>query len=96
MVVDDLHFVCVSVPPNKANPPLFVYPNAVLALAVPLQRFEAVTGWRGKVPKLRGGIEYAQLPSRDTLDPGKAPDAFAGVQPLRVVGAEAFNHLSSV
>jgi hypothetical protein len=38
VVIDDLDLVCVCLRPTKANPPLIVHTNAVLALALALER----------------------------------------------------------
>jgi hypothetical protein len=49
MVIDDLHFICSSLTPAKADTELVVDPNAVLPLPICLQRFQPVA--RGK-PKI--------------------------------------------
>jgi len=43
MVVDDLDVKCTCAFPAKADPPLIVDTDAVLPLALALQRFEPVT-----------------------------------------------------
>src|SRR5712692_5908751 len=68
--------------PLEADPPLVVDANAVLALSVPAQRFEPVTGQRSKVADGRGGLEAIKFQprgpfeSRECLDPfpsGESP-----------------------
>jgi hypothetical protein len=56
MVIDDLHISRSRRPlrPFKANPPLIVDADAVLALAVTGQRLKAVAWQRGKVPQACG------------------------------------------
>ena len=43
MIVGDLDLESIALPPNEANPPLVVDPNAVLALAVAQELFEVVS-----------------------------------------------------
>ncbi len=49
MVVDDFDLVRMSIPPNEANPPLVVNPDAVLAFAIANEPFEAISGQCSKI-----------------------------------------------
>jgi hypothetical protein len=49
MVIDDLDVPGFAVPPNKANAPLLVDPNAVLPLPVAAQGFQAIAGRRRQI-----------------------------------------------
>jgi len=53
MVVNNLHvgWAGAFFSPFKANPPLVIDADAVLALSVPPQRFKTVSGQYGKVLK---------------------------------------------
>jgi len=44
---------------------LVVDPDRVLPLPVTLERFEPVAGGRPQVPEIGGGVEIAQLPTRN-------------------------------
>ena len=44
MVVDDFHVVGVAIPPHEADAILIIDPDAVLALALAVQRFQPVSG----------------------------------------------------
>jgi hypothetical protein len=43
MVVDDLHAVCIAIPPFEAHPPLVVDADAVEAGAIASKLFQPVT-----------------------------------------------------
>jgi hypothetical protein len=45
VIVDDFNVPRLTVSPNEANPPLIIDPNAVLALAIPMQNLEAIARW---------------------------------------------------
>jgi hypothetical protein len=42
MIVDDLDVISVTLSELEADPPLIVYPDAPLSLAIALERFESV------------------------------------------------------
>ncbi len=44
MVVHDFHIVGVAVPPHEADAILIIDPDAVLALALAVQRLQPVSG----------------------------------------------------
>ena len=75
MIVDNFDFHGAALGPSKANAPLVVDANAVLALSVASQRFETMRRRNEEVGQPPGG--------HDTLDPhtsaaqyrrGQAPD----------------------
>lgn len=49
MVIRDLYFESMAILPTKADAPLFVDPDAVLTLPIPLERLETVARWYTKV-----------------------------------------------
>jgi hypothetical protein len=51
VVIDDFHLVGTVIPPDEADTPLVVDPNAVLALTVTAQGLQAVTAQGGEVPQ---------------------------------------------
>jgi hypothetical protein len=57
---------------------LIVNANAVLALAVADQRFEAIAGQNGKVSERCGYLQTVKLQARGTLKPRECLDPFAG------------------
>src|SRR6266852_2903737 len=64
--------------PLEANPPLIVNANAVLALAVADQSFEAIAWQSGQVSERGGCLQTVELQARGALKPRKSLDAFAG------------------
>ena len=54
--------------PSESDPVLLVHPNAVLALSVSSQSFEAITRDRGQVIEPLGAIEHRQLPMHNRPD----------------------------
>ena len=68
MVIDDLNVVCVAIPPSEADPPLIVDPDAVLALAISLERFKPITGRRPKIVKGACIVDLHELTVRSFRD----------------------------
>jgi hypothetical protein len=73
MIVGDLDVVRVAVFPSKADPPLVVDPNAVLAPAIPLECHQAISGWCHQVLQRSCPMEIEQFASSlpfDAAEPG--------------------------
>ena len=68
MIVGDLDVIRVALFPSKADPPSVVDPNAVLALAIPFERLQAVSRWRHQVLQRSCPMEIEQLASGLPLD----------------------------
>lgn len=49
VVIDNLYVVSVTIRPAKANPPLVIHANAVLALAIPLEFLKSIAARNTKV-----------------------------------------------
>jgi hypothetical protein len=62
MVIDDLDVQRTSrvLQPLKANPPLHVYPDAILPISIALARFEAVARECSEIGEGRSSVEYLQ------------------------------------
>jgi len=68
MIVYNFNLVSIRAGPAKADPPLVVYPNAVLSLAIPFQEFQLVA-WRHRhLPNFGGGVQGQQLSPGVALD----------------------------
>ena len=93
MVVDDLDVMCVPVLPAKADAPLIVDANAVLARAVAFELFESVAGRDTQVLELLGGIDEAELTEHESKEAGREPsDVLPLKHALRVPVREALDH----
>jgi len=63
MVVNNLDIRWTGSPckPSKADPPLIIDANAVLAFSIPLQGFESVA-WQGsEIPELHSRFQAVEL-----------------------------------
>jgi hypothetical protein len=62
MIIDDLdvHRTSPLLQPLKANPPLDVYPDAVLPISVAFERFKAVARERSEIGKGHSSVEHFQ------------------------------------
>jgi len=61
VVVDDLNILSSRTRPPKADTPLVVDADAVLAPSLPLQRFQMITRRGTKKLQRAGGLELRQL-----------------------------------
>ena len=73
MVINNLDVVTVAIAPYKANPPLIVNANGVLALAIAAQSLKAISRRCRQHRKFGGGMELQQLPQRHALESPEAP-----------------------
>lgn len=74
MIIGDLDVIRIALFPSKADPPLGVDPDAVLTLAVPLERFQVVSRWRHQVLQRSCPMEIEQLASGLSFDAAEALD----------------------
>ena len=61
MIVGDFHVNGITIFPAETNSPLIVDPDAVLALPIPGQLFEAIPRWHSKVGQRVSGIKNEEL-----------------------------------
>lgn len=94
MIVNNLHVRWTQrlIGPLKANTPLVVDADAVLALPVANQRLKTISRQSGKVSQRRGGFEAVELQASGTLKSGKGFDPFPGGEVSRPLVAVADNH----
>src|ERR1700690_1300260 len=64
--------------PFKADSPLIVNANAVLALAIARQGFEAVAGERREIPNRGGSLHTVELQARGSFESRESLDPFPG------------------
>jgi hypothetical protein len=96
VVVHDLDVVRITFTPQKADTPLIVDADTVLAIPVTVQRFEPIARRRRQVPQLRRAVQLPQLSSGYLLDGLKSPAAAAMKQPLGFLAAKRLNHKFSL
>ena len=68
MVIDDFDIVGISSVPSKADAPLVIDADAVLAGAVALQRLQTVAGRNAQIVQSCRGIQLSQLLQRRALN----------------------------
>lgn len=61
MIVDNFNFMRMILMPEEADAPLVIDPNAVLPVAVALERLEMIAGRDKQVRQPGTGIEHSQL-----------------------------------
>jgi hypothetical protein len=67
MVIHDLHALGTAVAPHKADTPLIIDPDAVLAGTSPTQQLQPIAGWGGQVTEFLGLVKLHQLALCGTL-----------------------------
>ena len=94
MVVDDLHVRGIGADPAKADAPLVVHANTVLALAIVPQLLEAIARWHAKFVEATGGVENAEFPQHHAPKiGGKASDGLTRPEALGVAVGKASDHV---
>jgi hypothetical protein len=93
VVLNDLHLVCITVVPAKADAPLIVHANAVLSSPVSLQRLQTVAWRYPKILQAFGRVELNELAEYDPVKLGrKAPAGLAGKETLTLAVGKAPDH----
>ena len=72
MVVGDFDFVGIPVLPQEADSILLVHADAVLAVPIAGQAFEAIAGWYGELAEITNAVQLGQLASHDWPDHRRA------------------------
>ena len=97
VIIDDFDLMCAIRFPEKADSPLLVDSNAVLALALSPQRFETICRRDAQVFQCVGNVQLQQFAIGDRLH---CIRQFAGIFALKhfpgFLTAEALNHNHTV
>jgi len=93
--IDDLDFLRVPIP-DKADSPLIVDANTVLAGTVSLQFFKPITRHCAQILKALRGVEHCELPKRHPLDGLKALATLPLEKRFRVRASKTLNHNDEV
>jgi len=96
VVIHDLDFIGVPLAPRKANAPLVVDANAVLAPPVTLQALQPISRQTGKGSHIRRPVKHVQLPKSLALDGFEPPHWFTLKEALGVRAAEGPDHNGKV
>ena len=96
MVINDLDFVSIAVPPSKADAPLIVHENAVLARPIALEFLKPIAGRDAKVIEGFRGVDSDEFAKHDSQELGRvSTDGSPLEEGLGVPVGEAFDHLGS-
>jgi hypothetical protein len=97
VIVNNFYFNAMVDAPDKADSPLVVDSNAMLARAITFQGFQPIRRGDSQVSKPLCSIEHTQLPTGDRLDLNRqaarylaVPDAFCFLL------AERLDHFGSI
>jgi hypothetical protein len=82
----------MTIEPGKADPPLVVDADTVLALTVALQKFQSVPRKRRKSSDIRSRVQHIQFAKGGPFDGPKAAHAFALKKPLGVSTTKGPDH----
>ena len=92
-MIDDFDRVALPLLPDEADAPLVVDPDAVLACALPPQRFQPICRRNAQVIEAVRSVEHPQLPSGERLNLiRKATRHVAVPYALRLLVCEAPDH----
>ena len=93
MVINNFHIFRASLGPTEANPELLVNSNAVLTLAVTMQRFQHIPGRYFKIIQLACSLELPNFPQSNSLKIDKASDSAPPCQLLGILTLERYDHM---
>lgn len=93
MVIHNLHLVRMTALPPKADAPLVVDSDAMLALPASFKELKPVARRHRHLPQFGGRVQGEELPSRAPLNPRREPAGeFRSKQPLGLHTRKAQNH----
>ena len=96
MVVNDLNVNGIGLRPAETDPPLVVFPNAVLPRPIAAQGFKTVSRNRAQVRQFPGGVNVIQFPLCRRSNPLELPAEFASTNLVGFFVAEGPDHSSSI
>ena len=97
MIVDELHVVGIARHPPKADAPLIVDADTVLAGTVAFELFQPIPRWHAEILQRFGRIYGDQLAQHRPLEIRRiATNAFSVEEALRVPIREALDHQSII
>jgi hypothetical protein len=96
VVVGDLYFIGIAIPPNEAKTPLIVDANAELSSAVTSQPFEPVPWKRRENLQIIGSVEHIEFAKGGPLKRPKLAARLTADEPLGVGRAKGLNHRTMV
>jgi hypothetical protein len=77
MVINNFHIFCTCIRPTKADTPLIIDTNAVLAGTIILESFKVISGWHPQIIKSAGDLELSKLTPCNFGNIRELPDMLA-------------------
>ena len=97
VIIINFDIVSIAAFPDKADAPLIVDANAVLAGALSFQCFKTISGWQAELSKFIHGMKLDQLAQCHPLDRGRDASALPQVKKLFGIAVrERLNHMAIV
>jgi hypothetical protein len=93
VVINEFDIFCARINPTKAEAPLIIDPNTVLAISFSLQRFEAIARRHAQVIQSRSDLKLPELSPCNLFNAREAPNSIASGECLRVNTAERSDHV---
>jgi len=78
--------------PDKADPPLIIDPDTVLAGTITFQLLQSVSGWRQQVFEIGGAVEHREFSLSHLSEAGKILHHLASKKLLRLLIPKPSNH----
>jgi hypothetical protein len=93
VIVDDLHLVGIAILPAKADAPLLVHANTVLAGSIAPELLQSITRRYAEVAELLGRVHRHEFAEHRASEIRRiSPDRLAGEQSLGVTVGEGVDH----
>jgi hypothetical protein len=93
VIVDDLNLVSIAILPAKADAPLLVHTNTVLASSTAPKLLQPIARGHAKVAELLGRVHRHKFAQHHALEIRRiSSDGLAGEQPLSIAIGEGVNH----
>jgi hypothetical protein len=77
MVINNFHIFCTCIRPTKADTPLIIDTNAVLAGTIILESFKVISGWHPQIIKSASDLELSTLTPCNFGNIRELPDMLA-------------------
>jgi len=92
VIVDDLDFEGLRLPPDEADPPLVVDSDAVLSAPPSFQGLQTISGWDSEVLEGSRSVQQQELAPRHAFESSEPRHVFVVKEVLRVLPAERTDH----
>ena len=93
VIVDDLNLVGIAIPPAKADAPLLVNANTVLAGSIAPELLQSITRRHAEVAELLGRVHRHKFPQHRALEIRRiSSNGLASEQSLGIAIGEGMDH----